>query len=172
MASPHSIARPSVLVIHGPNLNLLGQREPEIYGRLTLAELDGQLLALGEDLDLDVVTAQRNGEGEIVTLIQSASAHAGIVINPGGYTHTSVAIADALRGVDRPAIEVHLSNLYGREPLRHVSITGAACRGVIMGLGPISYHLALRYLAAHVSLPTQPATSSGLAADVPPAGGP
>ena len=151
MASPHSTARPSVLVIHGPNLNLLGQREPEIYGRLTLDELDEQLVALGEQLGLRVVACQRNGEGEIVTMLHRAGEHAGVVINPGGYTHTSVAIADALRAVVVPVVEVHLSNLYGREPMRHVSITGTACRGVIMGLGPSSYHLALRYLAATVS---------------------
>jgi 3-dehydroquinate dehydratase II len=165
MASPPSIARPSVLVIHGPNLNLLGQREPEIYGRLTLAELDEQLVRLGDELGLLVTARQHNGEGELVSLIQSATGHAGVVINPGGYTHTSVAIADAIRAAAVPVVEVHLSNLYGREPMRHVSLTGAACDGVVMGLGPLSYHLALRYLAARVSTPAMPA-ASGSTADV------
>lgn len=178
MASPHSTARPSVLVIHGPNLNLLGRREPEIYGRLTLAELDAELVLLGEELGLRVTTHQGNGEGELVTLVQSAAQHAGVVINPGGYTHTSVAITDALRAATVPIVEVHLSNLYGREPLRHVSLTGGACDGVIMGLGPSSYHLALRYLAAKVNTNRVPSpgtdqpTSSGFAADAPRKRGP
>lgn len=163
MASPLPNARPSVLVIHGPNLNLLGQREPEIYGRLTLAELDAELARLADELGLRITTRQSNGEGEIVTLIHTAADHAAIVLNPGGYTHTSVAITDALRAVSVPVVEVHLSNLYGREPMRHVSLTGAACDGVIMGLGPSSYHLALRYLAARLS---------GSAADAPEQRGP
>lgn len=154
MASPNATARPSVLVIHGPNLNLLGEREPEVYGRVTLAELDAELVKLGDELGLDVSAHQANGEGELVELVQSARrGHDGIVVNPGGYTHTSVAIHDALRAIDVPAIEVHLSNLFGREPLRHDSITGAACEGVIMGLGPSSYLLALRYLAATLTAP-------------------
>jgi 3-dehydroquinate dehydratase II len=164
MASSPPTARPSVFVIHGPNLNLLGQREPEIYGRLTLAELDEQLVGLGDELGLLVTTQQSNAEGEIVTLLHGAAQHCGVIINPGGYTHTSVAITDALRAVSVPVVEVHLSNLYGREPMRHVSLTGAACHGVIMGLGPSSYHLALRYLAAKVSTSAKP-TSSGSAAD-------
>lgn len=138
----------SVLVVHGPNLNLLGQREPEVYGHQTLAELDASLQATGERLGLRVRCAQANGEGAIIDLLHEAGRDCGgVVLNPGGYTHTSVAIADALRGIEIPAIEVHLSNLYGREPLRHRSLTGAACEGVIMGLGAASYHLALHHLA-------------------------
>jgi 3-dehydroquinate dehydratase II len=171
MASSAPNARPSVLVIHGPNLNLLGQREPEIYGRLTLAELDAELGRLGDELGLVVKARQSNGEGEIITLLQTASEHAGVIINPGGYTHTSVAITDAIRAMSVPVIEVHLSNLYDREPMRHVSLTGAACVGVVMGLGPSSYHLALRYLAAKMSTSLKPA-SSGPVADVPAERGP
>lgn len=140
----------SVLVVHGPNLNLLGQREPEVYGRQTLADLDASLVALGERLGLAVRCRQANGEGAIIDFLHEASRDRfdGVVINPGGYTHTSVAIADALRAIDIPAIEVHLTNLYAREPLRHQSLTAAACQGVIMGLGASSYHLALHHLAA------------------------
>jgi 3-dehydroquinate dehydratase-2 len=141
----------SVLVVHGPNLNLLGQREPGIYGRQTLADLDASLVALGERLGLAVRCQQANGEGAIIDLLHEAGRDcAGVVINPGGYTHTSVAIADALRAIGIPAIEVHLSNLYARERLRHRSLTGAACEGVIMGLGASSYHLALHHLAARL----------------------
>jgi len=140
-----------VLVLHGPNLDLLGQREPEIYGHQTLAQLDDSLRAEGEPLGLDVRCAQSNSEGALIDHLHEAGRTcAGVVINPGGYTHTSVAIGDALRGIAIPAVEVHLSNLYGREPLRHTSLTGAACVGVIMGLGASSYHLALRYLAARI----------------------
>jgi len=139
----------SVTVIHGPNLNLLGQREPDVYGRGTLADLDESLVRLGQELGLVVVCHQANGEGQIIDLIHAAGRSTqGLIINPGGYTHTSVAIADALRGVSIPAIEVHLTNLYGREAYRHVSMTGAACQGIIMGCGAGSYHLALRHLAA------------------------
>jgi len=135
-------------VIHGPNLNLLGEREPEIYGRTTLAELDESLRVLGVDLGVAVVCMQANGEGQLIDMIHEARLRAqGIVINPGGYTHTSVAISDALRAVPIPTIEVHLSNLFTREDYRRTSLTGAACVGVVMGLGVESYHLALRHLA-------------------------
>lgn len=140
---------PRVLVIHGPNLNLLGQREPGVYGSQTLAELDASLHELAERLGAAVTIRQSNHEGVIIEWIHEAAAEAdGIVINPGGYTHTSVAIHDALRAVKVPAVEVHLSNLYAREAFRHVSVTGPACVGVVMGLGAASYHLALRHLVA------------------------
>lgn len=155
----------SVLVVHGPNLNALGQREPDIYGRQTLAELDASLVALGERLGLAVRCEQSNGEGAIIDLLHEATGDGceGVVINPGGYTHTSVAIADALRAIGIPAIEVHLSNLYAREPARHQSLTGAACQGVIMGLGASSYHLALHCLATRLATGsvTGSATESG-----------
>lgn len=146
-------ASPSrVLVVHGPNLNLLGQREPDVYGRITLAELDAALVEHGSRLGLEVRCEQSNSEGGIIDLLHEAGRTCGaVVINPGGYTHTSVAIADALRGIAIPAIEVHISNLYARDPLRHRSVTGAACQGVIMGLGTSSYHLALHHLAARLT---------------------
>lgn len=130
-----------VTVIHGPNLNLLGTREPEVYGSTTLAQLDARLAEVGDRHGATVVCHQRNSEGAIIDLIHAAPG--GIVINPGGYTHTSVAIADALAGVQTPAVEVHLTNIYAREPFRQVSRTAAACDGVVMGLGVNSYVLAL-----------------------------
>ncbi len=130
-----------VTVIHGPNLNLLGTREPEVYGSTTLEQLDARLAEVAGRHGAQVECHQRNSEGAIIDLIHAAQA--GIVINPGGYTHTSVAIADALRAVPAPAIEVHLSNIYAREPFRQVSLTAAACAGVVMGLGVNSYLLAL-----------------------------
>lgn len=153
-----------VRVIHGPNLNLLGMREPEVYGNTSLAELDAELEALGSQLDIFVDCRQANGEGAIIDLIHQAHAeHDAIVINPGGYTHTSIAIADAIRAVQLPTIEVHLSNLFAREPMRHRSIVGAACSGVIMGLGKRSYHLAVQHLASVLTTtpdatPTAPAS--------------
>lgn len=140
-------APPRVLVLHGPNLNLLGQREPGIYGSQTLPELDASLRALAAELGAEVTIHQSNHEGALIEWIHGAVGTCdGIVINPGGYTHTSVAIHDALRSVPVPAVEVHLSNLYRRESLRHTSVTGVACAGIVMGLGAASYHLALRYL--------------------------
>lgn len=143
-----SSSSPSVLVVHGPNLNLLGEREPDIYGHTTLEQLDASLVALGEQLGVTVSCAQANGEGAVVELVQSVrGSHSGLVINPGGYTHTSVAVHDALRSLDVPVIEVHLSNLYARESFRHESVTGGAATGVVMGLGTASYELAVRHLA-------------------------
>ncbi|HEY8377826.1 MAG TPA: type II 3-dehydroquinate dehydratase [Nannocystis sp.] len=140
---------PRVLVIHGPNLNLLGLREPGIYGQQTLAELDESLYALGRELGAALTIRQSNHEGVILDWIHAAAHDQdGIIINPGGYTHTSVAIQDALRAVPVPAIEVHITNLFRRESLRQTSVTGVACVGVIMGLGAASYHLALRHLVA------------------------
>ena len=147
--------QPRVLVIHGPNLNLLGEREPAIYGSVTLPQLDASLHTLSAELGVQLTTRQSNSEGTIIVWIQAArhvqdSPHAqdGLIINPGGYTHTSVAIHDALRAVSIPVVEVHLSNILGRETFRQVSVTGVACAGVIMGLGPASYLLALRHLAS------------------------
>ncbi|HWB78203.1 MAG TPA: type II 3-dehydroquinate dehydratase [Nannocystaceae bacterium] len=144
-------ARPTVMVIHGPNLDLLGTREPDVYGTTTLPELDRKIVELGATLGVVVEAHQTNGEGAFIELLHRARGRcAGVIVNPGGYTHTSVAIHDALRAVDAPVVEVHLSNLYAREPIRHGSITGAACRGVVMGLGQDSYLLALRHLAARI----------------------
>jgi 3-dehydroquinate dehydratase-2 len=138
---------PSILVLHGPNLNLLGVREPEVYGATTLAELDAELVRLGAELGAEVTCRQSNSEGALIDALHGARGrHQGIVINPGAYTHTSVALHDALRAVAVPAVEVHLSNLWAREAFRQGSLTAPACLGVIMGLGTASYHLALRHL--------------------------
>jgi 3-dehydroquinate dehydratase-2 len=133
------------MVIHGPNLNLLGQREPEIYGSLTLAEIDEQIMVLAAELNIDITTFQSNSEGDIITAIQQAAGWAdALIINAGAYTHTSLAIADALRGVNIPAIEVHLSNVFAREAYRQQSYLSPVCFGQICGFGVNSYLLALR----------------------------
>ncbi len=134
-----------VLVIHGPNLNLLGIREPEIYGSFKLEELDQDMRQLAEELDLELQTVQTNQEGEIVEAIQKARDWAEVIIlNPAGYTHTSVAIPDAIRAVGLPTIEVHLTNVHAREEFRHHSYVAGVAAGRIMGFGPDSYLLALR----------------------------
>ena len=133
-----------VLVIHGPNLNLLGTRDPAVYGTTTLAEIDAELRTRAAARAAQVECVQSNLEGEIVDLIQSARGRFdALVINPGGYTHTSVAIRDAIEAVALPAVEVHLSNLHAREPFRHTSITAARCVGQISGFGAQSYYLGL-----------------------------
>ncbi len=134
-----------VLVLHGPNLNMLGSREPEIYGACTLADIDQELARLAKTLGVEVRTVQTNHEGELVEAIQHAPewAHV-IIINPAAYTHTSVAIPDALKAVGLPAIEVHLSNVYAREEFRQKSYLAGVVRGRILGFGPDSYYLALR----------------------------
>jgi 3-dehydroquinate dehydratase-2 len=142
---------PRILVIHGPNLNLLGSRDPTLYGSATLAEIDERLRACALARGAEVECAQSNLEGEIVGLVQQARGrYQAIVINPGGYSHTSVAIRDALEACGVPAVEVHLSNLYAREPFRHTSLTAARCVGVISGFGPRSYELGLDAALAHV----------------------
>jgi len=134
-----------VLVLHGPNLNLLGQREPEIYGRTTLADIDASLMALGRELGLAVETFQSNHEGELVSKIQQARGrYAALLINAGAYTHTSVAILDAILATGLPVVEVHLSNLYKREEFRHHSYIARAAVGQICGFGADSYLLGLR----------------------------
>lgn len=139
---------PTVLVLHGPNLNLLGHREPDVYGKTTLAQLDDGLVALGRQLGVRVLHEQHNGEGALIDALHRARTFAGVLINPAGYTHTSVALRDALAALPCPKIEVHLSNTHAREPFRHTSITAGVCDGVVAGLGPASYELALRHLAA------------------------
>jgi 3-dehydroquinate dehydratase II len=144
-----SVERPtSVVVIHGPNLNLLGEREPEIYGRTRLIDIDRELIALGRELGMTVETFQSNSEGAIVDRIQEARGAADVILlNPGAYTHTSVAIRDALSAVGIPVIEVHLSNVYRREPFRRRSTVADIAVGRIMGFGADSYYLALRAAA-------------------------
>lgn len=142
----------SVLVLHGPNLNLLGVREPEIYGALTLAEIDRRLVEFGNTLDLEVRTFQANNEGALIDALHEARQWArGIVFNPAGYTHTSVALRDAVAGIGVPVIEVHLSNTQAREDFRHRSLIAPVCLGSIMGFGWRSYKLALQALADHLS---------------------
>jgi len=137
-----------VLVIHGPNLNLLGERQPEIYGSLTLAEINELITTAARDIGAKVDCVQFNGEGEIIDAIHNArSNYDGIAINPGAYAHYSYAIADAIASVEIPVIEVHLSNIAGRETFRRVSVTAAACVGSVSGFGAMSYVLALRALA-------------------------
>lgn len=136
---------PRILVLHGPNLNMLGQREPQIYGRTTLADIDSLLVELGKELGVDVETFQSNHEGELVTKIQHARGRcAALLINAGAYTHTSVAILDAILASDLPVVEVHLSNLYKRENFRHHSYIARAAVGQICGFGADSYLLGLR----------------------------
>jgi 3-dehydroquinate dehydratase II len=134
-----------VLVIHGPNLNLLGDREVETYGQLSLADIDQQLKKLAAELKVELETTQSNVEGEIVNTIQAAKGKYGaIIINPGGYTHYSVAIRDAIAAVRVPTVEVHLSNIYSREEFRHKSVIAPVAAGQIAGFGPQSYLLGLR----------------------------
>ena len=136
-----------VLVLHGPNLNLLGTREPEVYGSLTLEQIDVFIVNRANELGVEVVTSQSNVEGELVSLIQDAAGWAdAILINPGGYSHTSVAIRDAIAAVDLPAVEVHLSNPAAREEFRHTDIVAGACTGVVSGFGWRSYLLGLEAL--------------------------
>jgi 3-dehydroquinate dehydratase-2 len=139
---------PKVLVVNGPNLNMLGVREPSLYGRDKLSDIEKLCRKQGRQLGLAIDFRQSNHEGEIVGWLQAArGGHAGIVINAGAYTHTSVAILDALQLTELPIIEVHLSNIFRRESFRHHSYMSLAARGVICGLGPAGYRLALDALA-------------------------
>lgn len=143
----------SILVLHGPNLNLLGSREPGHYGSQTLIDIDQQLIALGDQLNAEVHSFQSNHEGEIVERIHQAARESvhGIVINPAAYTHTSVAIRDALLAVGIPFVEVHLSNIHRRESFRHHSYLSDIATGMVAGFGAKSYLMALRGLCDHIS---------------------
>ncbi len=134
-----------ILVIHGPNLNLLGTREPEIYGKATLENINEQIKTLAAEKDITVEIKQSNHEGEIVDLIGKAkNTFDLLLINPAAYTHTSVAIRDAISAVGIPAIEVHLSNIYSREEFRHTSLIAPVCHGQVSGFGVHSYILGLQ----------------------------
>ena len=138
-----------ILIINGPNLNLLGRREPDIYGHL---DFDSYLVGLRKTFDGRGVTidhVQSNVEGEIINFMHGAMGrYGGIILNAGGYTHTSVAIADAIRSIDVPVVEVHISNIFAREEYRRISLTGAACHGAITGFGLDSYRLAVESFLA------------------------
>lgn len=143
---------PRILVLHGPNLNLLGNREESIYGTWTLSMINASLLELGAELQAELTIRQSNVEGELVTWIQEArNGYHGIIINPAAYTHTSVAIRDALAAVNLPTVEVHLSNIYRREEFRQHSYVSGVALGQISGFGPDGYGLALRGLCQYVS---------------------
>jgi 3-dehydroquinate dehydratase-2 len=134
----------TILIIHGPNLNLLGKRKPEVYGTLTLDEINRRILEYADSKGVSVDIRQSNHEGDIIDAIQQSGGVTGIILNPGGFTHTSVAIRDAVEAVDTPVIEVHLSNIYSREDFRRKSLIAPLCRGQISGLGWQSYILALK----------------------------
>lgn len=140
-----------ILVLNGPNLNMLGTREPDVYGRMTLAEIENDLVATFPAVNFAFF--QSNGEGALVDRLQACDREetTGVVFNPGAYTHTSVALRDAIAAITVPVVEVHLSNPHAREHFRHRSLTAPVCRGQISGLGAAGYHLAVRFFVEGAS---------------------
>jgi len=140
-----------ILVLHGPNLNLLGQREPDVYGRVDLVEINRRITARGEELGVAVRTFQSNHEGALIDALHDARGWAqGVIFNPAGYTHTSVAMRDAVAAIELPVVEVHLSNTQAREAFRHTSLIAPVCIGSIAGFGWRSYLLAMEALKGHL----------------------
>ncbi len=141
----------AILVLHGPNLNLLGAREPEVYGSMMLAEIDEKLVEIGKSRGVEVRTFQSNHEGALIDALHDARKWAsGVVFNPGGYTHTSIALRDAISAIGIPVVEVHISNVYNRESFRHSSLLSPVCLGKVTGFGWRSYVLGMRGLIEHI----------------------
>lgn len=141
----------SILVLNGPNLNLLGQRQPEVYGATTLAEIEATCRAKARDMGLGLDFLQSNSEGALIDAIHTArGVHDGLILNAGAYTHTSIALMDAISSVELPAIELHLSNVHARESFRHTSYIARVAVGVICGFGPAGYELAIDAMARHL----------------------
>ncbi|MCE7859622.1 MAG: type II 3-dehydroquinate dehydratase [Chloroflexi bacterium CFX2] len=140
-----------ILILHGPNLNLLGTREPEVYGSMMLNDINQKMIDLGKELGAEVICLQSNHEGALIDALHDARTWAsGVVFNPGGFTHTSIALRDAISAIVIPVIEVHLSNVYAREEFRHTSFISAVCKGKVTGFGWRSYELGLRGLVGQV----------------------
>lgn len=144
MATPVADPSRTVLLLNGPNLGLLGTRDPAQYGTTTLAEVEARVAELGRELGVEVVCAQSNGEGEMVDRLHAARGWAGVVMNPGAYAHYSIALRDAVDAIEAPVVEVHISNVYAREEFRHTSVTAPVAAGYIAGCGVLGYELALR----------------------------
>ncbi|PSK97993.1 3-dehydroquinate dehydratase [Murinocardiopsis flavida] len=144
MSAAAAAPRPAVLLLHGPNLNLLGERDPAQYGTTTLADIEKRVTNLGADLGADVVCAQSNHEGVLVEQVHAARSMAGIVLNPGAFAHYSIALRDAVDAVDVPCVEIHISNVHAREEFRHRSVIAPVAQGYISGFGVDGYDLALR----------------------------
>ncbi|MEE9314097.1 MAG: type II 3-dehydroquinate dehydratase [Rhizobiaceae bacterium] len=142
-----------IFILNGPNLNLLGQREPEIYGAKTLADIESDCVAFAKENNFALEFKQSNSEGELVDWVQQANATmAGVILNAGAYTHTSIALHDAIKGGSIPVIELHISNIHAREEFRHSSIIASACIGQICGFGPSGYSLALQAMLNHLTV--------------------
>lgn len=149
--------RPTILLIHGPNLNLLGERKPEVYGTTTLVDIEGDVAHAAHELGFEVACFQSNHEGALIDFLHEHRRRAaGAIINAGAYTHTSVALRDAIEAVQMPVVEVHISNTHAREEFRHVSLLSGVCIGTIAGLGRAGYTLALQLLADEIGRRGQP----------------